>query len=127
MSADRADEFVRDFLCFSNGKVVSDDRRAPGIEIGRPAGSYRSILLESLFGKINVLVTDGHLPYPYGHELAGYEVAALSHILEKAQAAGARILVPPYSSRGRQASLIEFPGGYIAELHSSTALHSPSP
>jgi predicted enzyme related to lactoylglutathione lyase len=121
VSADRADEFVRDFLRFSQGKVVSDNRQAPGIEIGRPGDSYRSILLVSLFGKINVLVTDGHLPYPYGHEMTGYEVADLSHILEKAQSASAKILVPPYSSRGRQAALVEFPGGYIAELH------SPSP
>jgi predicted enzyme related to lactoylglutathione lyase len=121
VSADRADEFVRDFLRFSHGKLMSDNRQAPGIEIGRPGDSYRSMLLVSVFGKINVLVTDGHLPYPYGHELTGYEVADLPHVLEKAQTAGVKILVPPYSSRGRQASLVEFPGGYIAELH------SPSP
>jgi predicted enzyme related to lactoylglutathione lyase len=121
VSADRADEFVRGFLRFSHGKVVADNRQAPGVEIGRPGDSYRSILIESVFGKVHVLVTDGHLPYPYGHELTGYEVADLAHILEKAQAAGVKILVPPYSSRGRQASLVEFPGGYIAELH------SPSP
>jgi predicted enzyme related to lactoylglutathione lyase len=121
VSADRADEFVRDFQRFSHGKVMSDNRQAPGIEIGRPADTYRSILLESVFGKVNVLVTDGHLPYPYGHELTGYEVADLARILEKAQSVGVKVLVPPYSSRGRQASLVEFPGGYIAELH------APSP
>lgn len=121
VSADRADEFVRDFVRFSHGKVMSDNRQAPGIEIGRPGDSYRSILLESVFGKVNVLVTDGHLPYPYGHELTGYEVADLARILEKARVVGVKVLVPPYSSRGRQASLVEFPGGYIAELH------APSP
>jgi hypothetical protein len=121
VSADRADEFVRDFLRFSHGKVTSDNRQAPGIEIGRPGDRYRSILLESVFGKVNVLVTDGHLPYPYGHELTGYEVADLARVLEKARAAGVKVLVPPYSSRGRRASLVEFPGGYIAELH------APSP
>ena len=120
VSADRADEFVRDFLCFSHGRVASDNRQAPGIEIGRPGDSYRSILLESVFGKVNVLVTDGHLPYPYGHEMTGYEVADLSHILGKAQAVGVKILVRPYVSRERQASLVEFPGGYIAELHSQS-------
>jgi len=121
VSADRADEFVRDFLRFSHGKVMSDNRQAPGIEIGRSGDSYRSILLDSVFGKVNVLVTDGHLPYPYGHELTGYEVADLARILENARAVGVKVLVPPYSSRGRQASLVEFPGGYIAELH------APSP
>lgn len=121
LSADRADEFVRDFLRFSHGKVVSDTRQAPGVEIGRPGDSYRSILLASVFGKTNVLVTDGHLPYPYGRELTGYEVADLAQVLAKAQAAGVKILVPPYASRGRQAAVLEFPGGYIAELH------APSP
>src|ERR1700684_533918 len=36
VSVARADDFVRDFVAFSPGKVVSDDRHAPGIEIGRP-------------------------------------------------------------------------------------------
>src|SRR5882757_6516135 len=36
VSPDRADAFTRSFLRFSRGKVVSDDRRAPGVEIGRP-------------------------------------------------------------------------------------------
>jgi len=29
-----------------------------------------------------------------------------------------KILVHPYSDDSRQAALVEFPGGYIAELHS---------
>jgi hypothetical protein len=37
-----------------------------GAEIGRPNDSYRSVKLESLFGNMNVIVTDGHLPYPFG-------------------------------------------------------------
>jgi hypothetical protein len=119
VSSERADAFVRDFVAFSRGKVISDDRRAPGIEIGRPNDTYRRVRIESNFGKVTVLATDGHLPYPYGREITGYEVANVSDTLAKAKAAGASTLVEPYTADGRQASIIAFPGGYIAEIHSS--------
>jgi hypothetical protein len=120
ISADRAEAFVRSFLAFSHGKVVSDEASAPGIEIGKPNDFYRRIRIESKFGKVTVFVTDGHLPYPYGRELTGYEVADLSATLEKAKAAGAQILVPAYSSDHRDSAIVQFPGGYIAEIHSAT-------
>jgi hypothetical protein len=121
VSPGRADEFIRDFVAFSGGKVVSDDAHAQGSEIGRPNDTYRRVRIESDFGKVTVLVTDGHLPYPYGRELTGYEVADLSNTLAKAKNAGATVLVDPYTVDGRQASIVEFPGGYIAEIHSSVA------
>jgi predicted enzyme related to lactoylglutathione lyase len=121
VSVDRADDFVRNFVAFSGGKVVSDDRHAPGIEIGRPSDTYRRVRIESGFGKITVLVTDGHLPYPYGRELTGYEVSDLSDTLAKAKAAGAAVLVGPYTADGRQAAFVAFPGGYVAEIHSSAS------
>ncbi len=96
---------------------MSDNAHAPGVEIGRPTDTYRSVKIESLFGKMHVIVTDGHLPYPYGRELMGYEVGTLADTLEKAKAAGVTVLVAPYSSRGRQAAVVQFPGGYIAEVH----------
>jgi hypothetical protein len=119
VSSERADAFVRGFVAFSRGKVISDEPGAPGIEIGRPNDTYRRIRIESNFGKVTVLATDGHLPYPYGREITGYEVANLPDTLTKAKAAGASTLVEPYSADGRQASIIAFPGGYIAEIHSS--------
>src|SRR5271155_1539202 len=88
LSARRADEFVRDFVAFSLGAVTSDDGRAPGVEIGRPSDIYRPVRIDSTFGKMAVLVTDGHLPYPYGREITGYEVPNLSETLSKAKAAG---------------------------------------
>lgn len=114
----RATEFVRSFLAFSHGKVVSDAKDAPGIEIGRPVDTYRRIRIESAFGKLTVFVTDGHLPYPYGRELTGYEVVNLADTLAKATARGVVTLVQPYTSEGRTAAMVEFPGGYIAEIHS---------
>jgi predicted enzyme related to lactoylglutathione lyase len=119
VSAERADAFVRSFVDFSGGKVVADDRRAPGIEIGRSGEVYRRVRISSNFGNVRVLVTDGHLPYPYGREMTGYEVANLPDTLAKATAAGATVLVAPYNAGQGQAAVVQFPGDYIAELHSS--------
>ena len=118
VSPDRADAFVRSFVAFSHGSVVSDEPHAPGVEIGRPAETYRRVRIESKFGKLTALVTDGHLPYPYGWETTGYEVANLADTLAKAKAAGVEILVAPYTADQRNAALVQFPGGYIAEVHS---------
>ena len=120
VSPNRADAFVRSFLAFSHGSVVSDDPRAPGVEIGRPAETYRRVRIQSKFGKLTAFVTDGHLPYPYGREMTGYEVANLAETLTKAKAAGADVLVPPYKTDERDAAVVRFPGGYIAEIHSVT-------
>lgn len=117
VSPDRAAAFTRSFLAFSRGKVVSDDAKAPGLEIGRLDVTYRRIRIESPFGRMVVLVTDGHLPYPYGRETTGYEVADLSSTLGKAKDAGATVLVESYTSSGRSAAFVMFPGGYIAEIH----------
>ena len=121
VSPGRADAFVRAFVGFSQGKIVSDDRNAPGVEVGRPKDTYRRVRIDSTFGKIAVLVTDGQLPYPYGREISGYEVANLADTVSKAKAAGATVLVDPYTADRRQAAIISFPGGYIAEIHSAVS------
>jgi predicted enzyme related to lactoylglutathione lyase len=120
VSPDRVDAFVRSFLAFSQGSVVSDEPRAPGVEIERPAETYRRVRIESKFGKLTALVTDGHLSYPYGRETTGYEVANLTDTLTKAKASGAEVPVPPYKTDEREAVVVQFPGGYIAEIHSVT-------
>jgi len=119
VSGDRADAFVHDFAAFSGGRVVADDHAAPGVEIGRPGDTYRRIRLDSAFGTVTVLVTDGHLPWPYGRELAGYGVANLPETLARAKAAGADVLAGPYGSDGRDVAMVRFPGGYIAEIHAA--------
>jgi predicted enzyme related to lactoylglutathione lyase len=121
VSADRVAAFIDSFLAFSHGNVIADDAHAPGVEIGRPSDTYRRIRIQSNFGKLTVLVTDGHLSYPYGHEMTGYEVSDLAATLAKAKAAGVQILVPPYTTDQRAAALVQFPGGYIAEIHSSAS------
>jgi len=118
VSLARADAFVSSFLAFSHGSVVSDEPRAPGVEIGRPAETYRRLRIKSKFGTLTALVTDGHLPYPYGRETTGYEVTNLTDTLTKAKASGVDVLVPPYKTDQREAVVVQFPGGYIAEIHS---------
>jgi predicted enzyme related to lactoylglutathione lyase len=118
VSPNRADAFVSSFLAFSHGSVVSDEPHAPGVEIGRPMETYRRVRIESKFGKLTALVTDGHLPYPYGRETTGYEVTNLADTLIKAKASGVDVLVPPYKTGEREAVIVQFPGGYIAEIHS---------
>jgi hypothetical protein len=118
VSPDRVDAFVRSFLAFSHGRVVSDEERAPGVEIGRPTETYRRVRFESKFGKLTALITDGHLPYPYGWETTGYEVSNLVETLIKAKAAGVAVLVSPYKTDERDGVIVRFPGGYIAEIHS---------
>jgi len=120
VSLERAGAFTRSFIQFSHGKVLSDDPHAPGIEIGRASAVIRRIRITSQFGLLTVFVTDGHLPYPYGREMTGYEVTNLGETLKKARAAGATVLVEPYSLGDRQAVMVQFPGGYIAEIHSIT-------
>jgi hypothetical protein len=118
VSSDWVDPFVRSFLAFSHGRIVSDEARAPGVEIGRPAETYRRVRIESKFGKLTAFVSDGHLPYPYGREMTGYEVTNLAETLARAKAARVDVLVPPYKSDERDAAIVQFPGGYIAEIHS---------
>jgi predicted enzyme related to lactoylglutathione lyase len=118
VSPGRADAFTRSFLEFSHGRILSDEPRAPGIEIGQASDTFRRIRITSGFGLLTVFVTDGHLPYPYGREMTGYQVADLGETLKKAKAAGVTVLVEPYSSADRRAAMVQFPGGYIAEIHS---------
>jgi predicted enzyme related to lactoylglutathione lyase len=117
VSPDTAKAFIRDFVGFAHGKVVSDNPKAPGEEIGKPGTAYRRVRIESGYGKIVVLVTDGQLPWPYGRDLTGYEVSDLDATLQKAQAAGVTIIQAPAISDGRKATMVQFPGGYIAEIH----------
>jgi len=117
----RSAAFVKSYLRFSHGKVVSHDANAPGVEIGRTGDTYRRIRIESTCGKLTAFVTDGHLPYPYGRELTGYEVTNLDETLAKAKSAGVTVLVEPFKSGDRESAMVLFPGGYVAEIHASAA------
>jgi len=121
ISRDSADTFVTDFLRFSHGKVIEDDRHADAGQIGRPGEVFRRIRLSSGFGNMLILVTDGHLPYPFGHEVTGYQVTDLDETLMKARASGATVLSQPYTVGGGRSAMLQFAGGYIAEVHAKTS------
>lgn len=121
VSNDSAERFIKAFLGFSHGKVVSDDKHAPAADVGQANGNYRRVEIESAFGRMAVLVTNGQLPYPFGHDTTGYQVSDLAATLGKAGASGAKVLVPAFDSTGRRSALVEFPGGYVAEIHQLTA------
>jgi predicted enzyme related to lactoylglutathione lyase len=117
LSARSVDEFVRRFLRFSHGKVISDDRKTDGVEIGMSGQTVRRVRIQSGFGNMLIFVTDGKVPWPYGREFTGYQVTDVDATLTKAQGAGVKILSPPVSSAYGRTAMVEFPGGYIAEIH----------
>lgn len=118
LSPDAADAFVKDFLRFAGGRVISDEAAAPGAALGRSA-PFRRIRLETGFGPLLLMVTNGQLPFPYGRETTGYGVPDLAATLARATASGATLLVPPHSDGARSSAMVAFPGGYIAEIHSA--------
>jgi predicted enzyme related to lactoylglutathione lyase len=122
VSRDVADKFVAAFVRFAHGEVVADDAHADAGEIGCAGETYRRIRIRSKFGNMRVMVTDGHLPYPFGREITGYQVQDLAATLRKATAAGVKILTAPYATDdARTSAVVEFPGGHVAEIHSAVA------
>jgi predicted enzyme related to lactoylglutathione lyase len=120
VSAQSADNFIKRFVRFSHGKIVSDNRHADGAEIGRPGESIRRVRITSGFGNMLVFVTDGKLPYPFGREMTGYQVADLDATLAKAQGVGVKVLSPANRTIEGRSVMVEFPGGYVAEIHELT-------
>jgi predicted enzyme related to lactoylglutathione lyase len=118
VASDRVDNFTHAFIHFSRGRVTSDDWHANAAELGKPGQSYRRIRIESKFGKIQLMATDGQLPFPFGHEISGYEVTDLNDTLAKAKSHGAAVLFGPIESSDRHSAIARFPGGFIAEIHS---------
>lgn len=112
-----ADKFIGQFTRFAHAQMVSD-ALVDGGEIGRKGEQVRRVDLLSKFGKMAVFVTDGKLPFPFGRENTGYEVADMAATLARAAENGVRILAPPYrTSRGNASAMLAFPGGYISEIH----------
>lgn len=119
VTADAADTFLKSWGGYAHAKVLEDVKAADGAEIGEPGKTYRRVRLTSGYGDMLVMVSDGQIPWPYGHEITGYTVTDLSATLAKASAAGVETLVPPHAVGGRQSAMVRFPGGYIAEIHAT--------
>jgi hypothetical protein len=52
--------------------------------------------------------------------MTGYEVPNLAETLGKARTAGVTVLVDAFNSDHRDIALVQFPGGYVAELHAAS-------
>lgn len=112
-----ADKFVNQFKTFAHAQIVADDK-IDGAEIGRAGDTIRRVQLASNFGTMTVFVTDGKLTFPYGRETTGYQVMDMAATLAKAAANGATVLSPPRkNSQGNMTAMLQFPGGYISEVH----------
>ena len=121
VAPDRVDNFTHAFIHFSRGRVTSDEWHADAAELGKPGQTYRRIRIESKFGKIQLMATDGQLPYPFGHEICGYKVTDLNDTLAKARSHGVAVLFGPIETSDRHSAIARFPGGYIAEIHSGNS------
>lgn len=117
VSPDAVDTFLRSYLKFTGGVVAADNPTADGAAIGKPGTNFRQIHVTSPFGNTMVAVTDGHLPYPFGRETTGYAVANLNATIAKGISSGATVLVAPRQVDGAESVILQFPGGYIAEVH----------
>lgn len=121
LTADAADAFIRDWTGFAHATITADNRAASGDEIGQPGKTIRRVAISSGYGKMVVFVSDGQIPWPYGRDMTGYAVPDLAATLDKAKAAGVETLVGARSVAGRQSAIVRFPGGYIAEIHGTSA------
>lgn len=117
LSADSADAFLRSYRQFASATVNSDDLKADGALIGKPGTTFRQVKLSSPFGNTMVIVTDGQLPYPFGRDVAGYAVPDAAATVAKAQSVGATVLSP--SVGPQRSAVLQFPGGYVAEIHNA--------
>ncbi|WP_260928147.1 VOC family protein [Novosphingobium sp. 9] len=118
LTADAADKFINAWTGYAHAKITADDKTADGAQIGEPGKTIRRVSIRSGYGDMVVFVSDGLLPWPYGRDMTGYAVSDLSATLAKAKAAGVQTLVAPATYGKRQSAVVEFPGGYIAEIHS---------
>ncbi|MET7491570.1 hypothetical protein [Streptomyces sp900116325] len=117
VSPDAVNAFLRSYLGFTGGSITSDAKQADASDIGLSGKTYRRIDLSSPFGKTVIMVTNGHLPYPFGREVTGYQVAHLSDTLRKAKSTGAKVLWGPERAAGGNSAILRFPGGYTCEVH----------
>ena len=76
-------------------------------------GSVTSIEVNKTLNTSDQIAVNGNITY--GGTLA---VANLAGTLEKAKAARVSVLDGPFSAGGRNSAMVQFPGGYIAEIHS---------
>ncbi|WP_265443717.1 hypothetical protein [Flexivirga meconopsidis] len=115
------DPFLAAFTTLTRGTVQTDDPVADGAEVGMPDTTIRRVTYESGYGRLLVLETNGHQPYPYGWDFTGFVVDDLTATLATATAAGAQVVADPHTANGRTSAMVQFLGGFVAEIHQVSA------
>ena len=82
------------------------------------AGKEASEFLDTYVGELEWFLTVQRAGTPRDPFAADLALArGIAETIAKATAAGAAVLVEPYAADGREAALVRFPGGYVAEIH----------
>jgi hypothetical protein len=111
------DSFLRSYLNFTKGQVTADDPKADGAQIGVAGSTYRRVTTSSKYGNTVIIGNDGHPPFPFGREASGISVRDLALTLTKATQNGASVIWGPYGSPAGHSAVVQFPGGFITEVH----------
>jgi hypothetical protein len=117
VSPDNVAAYISGYLRFTGGQIIKVLPLADGRDIGQPGETYQRFYLKSSVGVVDVLVTNGQLPFPYGKEHDGFQVSDVVVTVQRAVNSGATALTDPIFANGRTSAIIEFPGGFIAEVH----------
>jgi predicted enzyme related to lactoylglutathione lyase len=86
-----------------------------------------SQLLQTPVGAVSLFGFKTPIPYPFGSERAGYLVTDLDVAIDAARAAGADILVAPFSDPIGRDAIIQWPGGVEMQLYWHFARPSYAP
>ena len=78
-------------------------------------------------GPLSVFAFTTPIPYPFGAERTGYLVKDMDAAISAARAAGADVIVAPFSDPIGRDAVIEWPGGVNMQLYWHTAKPSYPP
>ena len=74
-------------------------------------------LLQTPVGTVSLFGFTTPIPYPFGSERTGYLVTDLDAAIEPARAAGADVLVEPFSDPIGRDAIIQWPGGVNMQIY----------
>jgi hypothetical protein len=129
VAPDEFDHLVRSVLATFGGTA---SKQVVMTMTPTPSSTVSQLILTPV-GTISVFGFKTSIPFPFGLERTGYLVSAMDAALRAARAtgtdvadtirkaknAGVTFLLAAYQSDHRQAAMVQFPGGYIAEIHSA--------
>jgi hypothetical protein len=85
-----------------------------------PSSTMSQLVLTPV-GSVSVFGFKTPIPFPFGSERTGYLVTDMDVAILAARATGADLLVTSFNDPIGRDAIIQWPGGYIAEIHSPTS------